>query len=61
MATVNTNADFYKNYGIMYLGLELLDFPSANIAKYFEESANFIDEALKNGGKKAFLFIVSSF
>ncbi|KAL7648027.1 UNVERIFIED_CONTAM: hypothetical protein RMT77_001644 [Armadillidium vulgare] len=51
MATVNTNADFYKNYGIMYLGLELLDFPSANIAKYFEESANFIDEALKNGGK----------
>ncbi|XP_045130630.1 dual specificity protein phosphatase 3-like isoform X2 [Portunus trituberculatus] len=50
-ATVDTDASFYKNVGIKYMGMKLLDFPSANIAQYFESGADFIEEALSGGGK----------
>ncbi|XP_063859950.1 dual specificity protein phosphatase 3-like isoform X1 [Scylla paramamosain] len=50
-ATVDTDASFYENVGIKYMGMKLLDFPSANIAQYFESGADFIEEALSGGGK----------
>ncbi|KAG0711822.1 Dual specificity protein phosphatase 3 [Chionoecetes opilio] len=48
-ATVDTDAGYYEDVGIQYMGMKLLDFPSANIAQYFESGADFIEEAL-NGG-----------
>lgn len=50
-AMVDTEADYYQDVGIRYLGLKLLDIPSANIAQYFEDGAQFIEEALSAGGK----------
>lgn len=49
--TVDTNQEFYKPFGIKYKGLKLLDVPQANIAIYFNEVGEFIEEALQNGGK----------
>ena len=42
--------EFYSPHGIQYLGLQLLDQPSANISQHFEECAAFIEECLKGGG-----------
>ena len=46
----DTNQSFYKPFGIKYKGLQLLDVAQCNIAMYFPECAEFIDEALKSGG-----------
>ena len=51
--TVDTNANFYRPFGIEYKGLKLLDVAQTNIAMYFSEVAEFIDEALKNNGDSA--------
>ncbi|KAK4317029.1 hypothetical protein Pmani_011841 [Petrolisthes manimaculis] len=48
---VDTEADYYKDVGIQYLGLKLLDIATANIAQYFEDGARFIEDALSAGGK----------
>ena len=50
-ATVDTDAGYYENVGIKYMGMKLLDFPSANITQYFESGADFIEEALNGGGE----------
>ncbi|KAK3888921.1 hypothetical protein Pcinc_007051 [Petrolisthes cinctipes] len=50
-AMVDTEADYYKDVGIQYLGLKLLDIATANIAQYFEDGARFIEDALSSGGK----------
>ncbi|KAK8743254.1 hypothetical protein OTU49_001329 [Cherax quadricarinatus] len=50
-ATVDTDAEFYKDVGIKYMGIKLLDIPSANIAQFFDNSSQFIDDALSSGGK----------
>lgn len=49
-ATVDTDAGFYENVGIKYMGMKLLDLPTANIAQYFDSGADFIDEVLKVDG-----------
>jgi predicted enzyme related to lactoylglutathione lyase len=49
--TVDTSQEFYKPFGIKYKGLKLLDVAQTNIAIYFNEVAEFIEEALQNGGK----------
>ena len=49
-ATVDTSAEYYKEAGIKYLGLQLLDTPSANISQYFEQGADFIESCLNAGG-----------
>ena len=49
-ATVNTNAEYYSEVGIKYLGLQLLDVPSANISQFFEQGADFIESCLSSGG-----------
>jgi len=48
---VDTNQNFYRPFGITYKGLKLLDVSQTNIAMYFSEVAEYIDEALKSGGK----------
>ncbi|XP_047494727.1 dual specificity protein phosphatase 3-like [Penaeus chinensis] len=50
-ATVDTDEAYYTDVGIKYLGMKLLDVPTANIAQYFEAGADFIDEALSSGGR----------
>lgn len=48
---VNTNANFYKDSGITYLGIKANDTQEFNLSAYFEKAADFIDQALaqKNG------------
>lgn len=48
---VNTDAHFYRDSGIRYLGFPLLDLPSSNIREYFHAAADFIDDGIKSGGK----------
>merc|ERR1711862_486800 len=47
----DTNQDFYKPFGIKYKGLKLVDVAQTNIALHFDDVAEFIDEALAEGGK----------
>lgn len=49
--TVDTCQAYYKPHGIKYKGLKLLDVAQTNIAMHFNEVAEFIDEALAEGGK----------
>ena len=51
MGLVDTNQNFYRPFGIKYKGLKLLDVAQTNIAMYFAEVAEYIDEALKSGGR----------
>lgn len=48
---VNTNANFYSDSGITYLGIKANDTQEFNLSAYFERAADFIDQALayKNG------------
>ena len=55
---VDTNQNFYRPFGIKYKGLKLLDVSQTNIAMYFTEVAEYIDDALKSGGKFAYLSIL---
>ncbi|XP_045614782.1 dual specificity protein phosphatase 3 [Procambarus clarkii] len=50
-ATVDTDAEFYKDVGIKYMGMKLLDIASANISQFFDSGSQFIDDALSSGGK----------
>lgn len=51
MGTVDTNQNYYKPFGIKYKGLKLLDVAQTNISMYFNEVAEFIDDALRGGGE----------
>ena len=48
---VDTNEDFYYPYGIKYMGIKLFDVAQTNISKHFLDVADYIDEALDEGGK----------
>ncbi|XP_034950054.1 dual specificity protein phosphatase 3 [Chelonus insularis] len=48
---VNTNQNYYSTTPIKYLGLPLTDLPSVDISQYFNVVANFIDDAIRSGGK----------
>ncbi|GLH13721.1 Dual specificity protein phosphatase Mpk3 [Gryllus bimaculatus] len=48
---VNTNSAYYKDTGIKYKGIHLLDLPLANISDYFYETADFIEGGVTSGGK----------
>ena len=54
---VDTNQNFYRPFNIKYKGLKLLDVAQTNIAMYFYEVAEYIDEALKSGGNILFMII----
>ncbi|KDR16390.1 dual specificity protein phosphatase 3 isoform X2 [Zootermopsis nevadensis] len=48
---VNTSKDYYRDTNIKYMGIQLLDLPVANISMHFEETAAFIENGVKRGGK----------
>ncbi|XP_022251293.1 dual specificity protein phosphatase 3-like isoform X2 [Limulus polyphemus] len=48
---VNTGKSYYHSISVQYLGMNILDIPQARISSHFDEAGNFIDSALKNGGK----------
>jgi len=48
---VDVNAQYFRDIGVTYLGLPIVDMPSANIQDYFSCTSEFIHEALHNGGK----------
>ena len=48
---VNTDADYYKKQGIKFLGISALDEETYKLNEHWEETADFIDTALKNGGE----------
>lgn len=54
---VNTDNNYYADTTIKYLGLQVIDLPSADINKYFYIAANFIDEAVSIGGN-LIIFII---
>ena len=45
---------YYSPFDIKYKGLKLLDVPQQNISLHFPEVAQFIDEALAEGGEFPF-------
>lgn len=49
---IDTDASFFKDVGIQFLGLQAKDILTYDISKHFEKSANFVDQALSKGGKK---------
>lgn len=51
---VNTSKDYYRDTNIKYMGIQLLDLPVANISMHFEETAAFIENGVKRGGKFKF-------
>lgn len=51
---VYTNASFYTGLNIQYKGIEVDDFPDADISVHFRPTAEFLDEALltHKGGRR---------
>lgn len=49
-SSVDTNAKYYQDIGIEYLGFQLDDVPSESISPFFQQATEFIDEGLKSGG-----------
>ena len=48
---VHTNHVMYRSVNITYLGVRATDMTSFNLSQYFDKCADFIDEALKDGGE----------
>lgn len=49
---VDTDQDYYRDVGIRYLGLlSVLDLPKVDISRHFKVVADFIDSAVRTGGK----------
>ena len=44
---------------LRYLGLKMFDVPQTNIAKYFDEANDFIEEAVAGNGKRLGTVIIS--
>ncbi|XP_071831316.1 dual specificity protein phosphatase 3-like [Apostichopus japonicus] len=57
---VDTDADYYKDLNIKYLGLTCSDFESTNISKHFDTAADFIADGL-NGDHKVLVHCVEGF
>jgi atypical dual specificity phosphatase len=57
---VYTGATFYAGMDIGYMGIEVDDFPDADISPHFRTTAEFLDEALLTH-KGAFPFRISNF
>jgi len=48
---VNTNISYYRRHNIAFLGIPAMDMPAFYMKPYFEEGAEFINNALKMNGK----------
>ncbi|XP_067127991.1 dual specificity protein phosphatase 3-like [Centruroides vittatus] len=51
LCLVNTSEEFYRDSGINYFGIEAFDTISFRLNVYFQDAANFIENALSSGGK----------
>ncbi|KAF6216185.1 hypothetical protein GE061_000525 [Apolygus lucorum] len=51
MGFVNTCSKFYQSAGISYKGIHLADLAMSDASKYFKEVADYMDKALRAGGK----------
>ena len=47
----NTDARFYRDVGIKYHGIKALDIPTYNMMPHYKAASDFIEKALKKGGK----------
>jgi hypothetical protein len=54
---VNTSPHYYSRFDIDYLGVPATDVINFDLSQYFEESAEFIDNALATGGKNNILSV----
>ena len=52
---VNTKASYYSRCNIKFLGVPALDVKHYPINQHFQNTANFIDNILKNKGKQILL------
>lgn len=57
---VDTNAEYYQDVDIIYLGFPLRDIPTVNITTYLYDGANFIDDALRSDGEWTYCTYKSS-
>lgn len=48
---INTSQAYYDDCGVKFYGINLMDTESCKIEKHFDQAVDFINEALKNGGK----------
>lgn len=48
---VRTNAEFYRDTPIKYLGIHVYDSSGSDIMKFFDEAAEFIEDAVSSGGR----------
>ncbi|KAL4234595.1 Dual specificity protein phosphatase 3 [Mactra antiquata] len=48
---VNTDSGFYRDVGMKFLGIKALDNTTFNMMPFFKSTSDFIDKALKGGGK----------
>merc|ERR1711973_1061603 len=48
---VNTNESYYDRHGIKFMGVPAMDSPGFFLKPYFRPAANFIDDAVRSGGK----------
>ncbi|XP_041865413.1 dual specificity phosphatase 29-like [Melanotaenia boesemani] len=55
---VRTGADYYRDMGIQYYGVEADDKPTFNISQYFFPAAEFIHEALSHQQNKVLVHCV---
>lgn len=51
LCLVNTSEEFYHDTGISYFGIEAFDTISFRLNLYFQEAADFIEDAISSGGK----------
>lgn len=48
---VSTNASYYRGSSIKYHGIKALDSPTYNMMPHFNAASEFVEKALKKGGK----------
>ena len=58
---VKTGASYYERAGIKFLGIPALDTPSFYLKPYFYEATDFIEKAIKTGGKNHKYFLLFSY
>ena len=58
---VDSTLETYKDIGAEFKGIEVTDHNSFQLKPFFEESAEFIDKALRSGGKKNMWIIFGNY
>jgi len=58
---VDTGAHYYADFGIVYMGLPILDEPFYNIFQHFNAAAEFIERGIKYGGETEAVISANAF